>query len=61
MSNGSFNRAEPTATGGELKKYQGDLSPNTDPNYDAEMETTMQQAEARGEYNPWNKGEEKDD
>lgn len=53
---GSFNRGEPTTLGGHLAKIQGPYNPGpVDPNYDPEMETTLQQAEARGEYNPWDK------
>lgn len=39
----SFSRATSTALGGEMKKYIGNLPPNTDPNYDAQKETDAQQ------------------
>jgi hypothetical protein len=59
MSNGSFNRAKPTAAGGELKKVMGDLKGfPIDPNFDAELDERMRYAEATGQYDPWKQAEE---
>lgn len=52
----SFARGKPTEAGGYLAKVQGPYNPGPlRPDYDPEMETTMQQAEARGEFDPWKK------